>query len=252
MTFDLTEKVAVVTGGSRGIGKAICERLAQHGAHVIISSRKKASCDELVKTLISRGQSAESVACDTGNVGDINKLMEHVSRHHQSLDILVNNSAANPWFGPLLELDIEAYRKTVDVNIRGTLFASIAAANIMKVNGGGSIINTGSINAMKPVVGQGIYSITKGALITMTKSCAKEWGKHGIRVNAVLPGITRTDSIEHIFKETGDLPEKWREQIPLGRHALPADMAGAIALLASESASYITGACLTVDGGLTL
>lgn len=251
MSFDLSGKIALVTGGSRGIGQAICRQLALNGAHVIISSRNIESCDILKDELLSAGHSAESYASDTGDVGQIIQLMSYIEATHNRLDVLVNNSAANPWFGPVMKLELEAYQKTVDVNLRGTLFASIEAAKLMK-DTGGSIVNTGSINAVKPVVGQGIYSITKGALETMTRSLAKEWGPLGIRVNLIAPGITRTDSIEHVFQGKDSLPEKWLSQIPLGRHAMPVDMAGAVAFLASDAAKYITGANLTIDGGLTL
>lgn len=250
--FDLTGQIAIVTGGSRGIGAAISKRLARAGAHVVISSRKSEACESLAADIIEAGGSAEGRACHAGNVDATKAMIETVYKAHGRLDILVNNAAANPWFGPILKLEAAAYDKTVDVNLRGTLFASIAAANLMKAQGAGVIINTASVNGNQPVIGQGIYSITKGAVITMTKSMAKELGRYNIRVNALLPGITKTDALDDLFQGTDELPDIWRAAVPLNRHAMPAEMAGAVLFLASNSASFVTGACLTVDGGQTL
>lgn len=250
--FDLTGRVAVVTGGSRGIGAAICERLAAHGAHVVVSSRTQADCEVLAKALRERGHRAEARSAHAGDVEQTQAMLDQVCADHGRLDVLVNNAAANPWFGPLLDLEQEAYDKTTNVNLKGTLFASIAAARLMREAGKGSIVHTGSINAVKPVKGQGIYSVTKGALETMTRAMAKEWARHGIRVNAIAPGITKTDALDELFAHSEELPDSWRVQVPMRRHGMPAEMAGAVAFLASDSASYVTGACLTIDGGLTL
>ncbi len=250
--FDLTGQIAIVTGGSRGIGAAISRRLARAGAYVVISSRNAEACETLAAEIIAASGSAEGRACHAGDVDATRSMIEAVHKAHGRLDILINNAAANPWFGPILELEAAAYDKTVDVNLRGTLFASIAAANLMKDQGGGAIINTASVNANQPVIGQGIYSITKGAVITLTKSMAKELGRYNIRVNALLPGITKTDALADLFQGAEELPEAWRAAVPLNRHAMPAEMAGAVLFLASNSASFVTGACLTVDGGQTL
>lgn len=250
--FDLTGKVAIVTGGSRGIGAAIAVALAQHGAKVTVSSRKLDACEALADTIRRGGGEAIAIACHGGDPEQIEQLVDQTCTHFGGLDILINNSASNPWFGPLLELETAAYDKTVDVNLRGTLFASIAAAKRMRQAGRGSIINIGSVNAEKPVIGQGIYSITKGAIATMTRAMAKELGPAGIRVNAIEPGITKTDALRDLFGESEDLPEEMRLSVPLRRHAMPEEMAGAAVFLASDAASYVTGASIRVDGGLTL
>lgn len=250
--FRLDDKIALVTGGSRGIGRSICMALAAQGAEVIVASRKLEACQALVDEISKGGGKAQAIACNSGDLEDVRALIDQVESQLGRLDILVNNSAANPWFGPLLDLEIDAFDKTVDVNLRGTLFTSIFGARVMMKTGGGVIVNTGSINAEQPVAGQGIYSITKGAVTTMTKALAKELAPHSIRVNAILPGITKTDALQDLFKDSDELPERLKKEVPMRRHAMPDEMAGAVVYLASDASSYTTGACLTIDGGRTL
>lgn len=250
--FDLTNKIAIVTGGSRGIGRSISLALAEHGAHVVVSSRRQESCDALAEEIKSRGGKATAMASHAGEVESLQELIEGTVKVRRHLDILINNAAVNPWFGPVVDLDLAAFQKTVDVNIRGTLFASIAAAKVMQKAGRGTIINTSSINAYKPVVGQAIYSITKGAIETMTKSFAKELAPDNIRVNAILPGITKTDALRDLFRDSDELPPEMKAMVPMRRHAEPEEMAGAAVFLASDASSYMTGASLIIDGGLTI
>lgn len=250
--FDLSGKNAIVTGGSRGIGAAIALALAEHGARVVVSSRKLEACQTLADRIKAAGGEAIAIACHGGDTNQITQMIEQSCDAFGSLDILVNNSAANPWFGPLTKLDMATYDKTVDVNLRGTLFASIEAARRMRKTGGGSIINIGSVNADQPVIGQGIYSITKGAIATMTRSLAKELGPDRIRVNAIEPGITKTDALRDLFGKSDELPKAMRLSVPLRRHAIPDEMAGAAVFLASDAASYVTGTSIRIDGGLTL
>lgn len=190
--FELNNRVALVTGASRGIGQAIAELLAAQGAHVIISSRKAEDCDSVVAAIESTGGSAETIACNIGDLAQINSVFEQIREKHGRLDILVNNAATNPYFGHILDTDERAFQKTVDVNIRGYFFMSVQAGRLMRENGGGSIVNTASINALKPAEMQGIYSITKAAVVNMTKAFAKECAQFNIRCNALLPGLTRT------------------------------------------------------------
>ena len=165
--FDLTGKIALVTGASRGIGESIAMLLAEQGAHVIVSSRKIDGCQTVADAIINAGGSAEAFACHVGSMDDIENIFKHIQTKHGKLDILVNNAAANPYFGDILDTDLAAYTKTVDVNIRGYFFMSVQAGRLMRENGGGAIVNTASVNAIQPGSLQGIYSITKAAVVNM-------------------------------------------------------------------------------------
>ena len=249
--FDLTGKIALVTGASRGIGEEIAKLLAEQGAHVIVSSRKVEDCQRVANEIIAANGKAEAVACHVGKLEDIAEIFEYIRKEHGRLDILVNNAAANPYFGHILDTDIGAYNKTVDVNIRGYFFMSVEAGKLMKEQGGGAIVNTASVNALQPGDQQGIYSITKAAVVNMTKAFAKECGPLGIRVNALLPGLTKTKFASALF-ENEDIYTSWMSSIPLRRHAEPHEMAGTVLYLVSDAASYTNGECIVVDGGLTI
>ena len=246
--FDLTGKVALVTGASRGIGASIAKVLAAHGALVIVSSRKADACAAVVAEIVAAGGKAEARACHIGEMAQINALFADISSAHGRLDILVNNAATNPHFGHILDTDEAAFQKTVDVNIRGYFFMSSGAAKLMANHGGGSIINVASVTGVIPGPLQGIYSITKAAVIAMTKSFAHECAQMGIRVNALLPGATDTKFASALFGNPAIL-EKALTRIPMKRIAEPDEMAGTVLYLASDAASYTTGACINVDGG---
>lgn len=249
--FDLTGKTALVTGASRGIGESAAKLLAEQGAHVIVSSRKIADCQRVVDEIVAAGNSAEAMACNIGNMEDITKIFSDIKAKHNKLDILVNNAAANPYYGHILDTDLGAFNKTVDVNIRGYFFMSIEGAKMMRENGGGSIVNTASINALQPGMGQGIYSITKAAVVNMTQSFAKECAQFGIRVNALLPGLTKTKFAGALFNDE-KVYKMAMAMIPMRRHAEPDEMAGTILYLASDASSYTTGECIVVDGGFVV
>jgi NAD(P)-dependent dehydrogenase (short-subunit alcohol dehydrogenase family) len=249
--FNLTGKIALVTGASRGIGESIAKLLAEQGAHVIVSSRKLDDCQLVADAIISDGGSAEAVACHVGNMDDISNCFAHIKQAHGKLDILINNAATNPYFGDILDTDLGAYTKTVDVNIRGYFFMCIEGGKLMRDNGGGSIVNTASINAIKPGPMQGIYSISKAAVVNMTQAFAKECGRHNIRVNALLPGLTKTKFAGALFSNE-EMYKNAIKTIPLHRHAVPDEMAGTVLYLASDASSYTTGECIVVDGGFTL
>lgn len=249
--FDLTGRVALVSGASRGIGESIAHCLAAHGAHVIISSRKAEGCERVASEIQAAGFSAEAFACHVGDMDQIHAIIDHAAQKHGRIDILVNNAAANPYWGPILDTPLEAFEKTCEVNLRGYFFMSALAGQLMKKNGGGAILNTASINGLRPPPLQGIYSITKAAIINMTKAFAKECGAFGIRVNALLPGLTKTRFAGALF-ENEQFYNSMISAIPLGRHAEPDDMAGAALYLVSDAGRYTTGECLVVDGGLTI
>lgn len=249
--FDLTGKIALVSGASRGIGEAIALVLAKHGAHVIVSSRKLEDCQVIADAIVTDGGQAEAFACHVGRMEDISATFEHIRNRHGRLDICVNNAATNPYFGHVLDTDLGAFNKTVEVNIRGYFFMSVEAGKLMREHGGGAIVNTASINALQPGPMQGIYSITKAAVVSMTKSFAKECAPLGIRCNALLPGLTKTKFAGALF-EHDDIYKAAMEKIPMGRHAEPEEMAGTVLYLVSDASSYTNGECIVVDGGLTL
>ena len=238
--FNLSGKIALVTGASRGIGESIAKLLAEHGAHVIVSSRKIDDCQLVADNISSEGGSAEALACHVGNMEDIALCFDHIKTKHKKLDILINNAATNPYFGHILDTDLGAFTKTMDVNVRGYFFMSVEGAKLMREHGGGSIVNTASINALKPGVAQGVYSISKAAVVNMTKSFAKECGQFGIRVNALLPGLTKTKFAGALFTNE-DIYKRAISAIPLGRHAEPDEMAGAVLFLVSSAGSYTNG-----------
>lgn len=246
--FRLDGQIAIVTGASRGIGEAVARLLAQHGAHVIVSSRKLDGCEAVAESIRQNGGSAEAFPCHIGELEQIQALFKHVQDTHGRLDILVNNAATNPFFGHILDTDLSAFQKTVDVNIRGYFFMSVEAGKIMRKQKSGKIVNVASVNGVIPGHFQGIYSITKAAVISMTKSFAKECAPLGIRVNALLPGLTDTKFASALVNNEAIL-KKALEHVPMNRVAIPEEMAGTVLYLVSDAATYTTGACINADGG---
>jgi NAD(P)-dependent dehydrogenase (short-subunit alcohol dehydrogenase family) len=246
--FDLSGKIALVTGASRGIGEAGARLLAAHGAHVIVSSRRIEACEIVAQSIRDGGGSAESLACHIGEMEQIEAAWRVLEERHGRVDVVINNAAANPYFGPIVDTDLAAFAKTVDVNIRGYFFMSSFAAKLMARNGGGSIVNVASVNGVVPGDLQGIYSISKAAILAMTKAFAKECAPQGVRVNALLPGLTDTKFAGALTGNPAILARALMH-VPLNRVAEPAEMAGALLFLASSASSYTTGTWLNVDGG---
>jgi len=246
--LDLSDRVALVSGGSRGIGESTARLLARYGAHVIVSSRQKDGCERVAAAIRDEGGKSESRVCHIGDLDQVEALFADVARDHGKLDILVNNAATNPYYGPLVEAGREAFEKTVDINVRGFFFSTTAAVRIMAKQCSGNIVNVGSISGIAPMLNQGVYAITKGAIVTMTRAFALECGEMGVRVNAVLPGVTLTQFSSAL---TGDpsFSQPALARIPLKRFADPSEIAAAVLFLVSDAASYMTGACLNVDGG---
>ena len=249
--FDLAGKVALVTGASRGIGEAIAKALAAHGALVIVSSRKVEDCEKVVAEIKSAGGKAEARACHIGDMDQVHAIFRDIEQAHGRLDILVNNAATNPYFGPILDTDLGAFQKVVDVNIRGYFFMSTQGAKLMARGGGGAIVNVASIGGIVPGQFMGIYSISKAAVISMTKAFAQELGAKKIRVNALCPGLTATKFAGALVKND-QIRGEAEKRIALHRVAQPDEMAGAVLYLCSPAASYTTGTALIVDGGMLI
>ena len=249
--FDLSGKIALVTGASRGIGESIARALAANGAHVIISSRKAADCEKVAESIRAEGGKASAIACHIGEMEQIEAIFAQIEAEHGALHIVVNNAATNPHFGPIVDTDLASFQKTVDVNIRGYFFMSARGAKLIAKSGGGSIVNVSSVNGKIPGPMQGIYSVTKAAVISMTQAFARECAPQGVRVNALLPGLTDT-KFASVLINTPSILSNALQHVPMNRAAQPDEMSGAVLYLVSPAASYTTGVCLNVDGGYLL
>jgi NAD(P)-dependent dehydrogenase (short-subunit alcohol dehydrogenase family) len=249
--FNLDGKVTLITGASRGIGESVARLFAQQGAKVIIASRNQEVLDELAQSIneSNGNNNVIGMACHIGNSESVTELLAKVTNQFSKIDVLVNNAATNPFFGELLDTPESMVDKTIDVNIKGYLQMSQLVGKIMKENGGGSIINTASVNGVTAGPMQGIYSMTKATVISMTGAMAKETARYGIRVNSVLPGLTDTKFASALTKDDKML-NSILPLIPMARMAQPEEIAPAFLFLASDASSYVTGVNLPVDGGI--
>jgi NAD(P)-dependent dehydrogenase (short-subunit alcohol dehydrogenase family) len=246
--FDLTGRTALVTGASRGIGSAIANALAEQGALVALSSRKQADLDAEAERINARFlESTVAIAAHAGRPEDLERLVKEVMARFGRLDILVNNAATNPYFGPVLDAEVGAWDKTFEVNLRGVfLLTKLVYAAWMEKNGG-AIVNVASIGGIRPGFGLGVYNITKAGVIMLTRQLAKELGGK-VRVNAVAPGLIKTRFAEALWGNEAIL-ERVLASNPMGRIGMPDEIAGAVAFLVSDAASYINGEVLVIDGG---
>ncbi len=250
MKTDLSGKVALVNGGSRGIGEAIAHGLAACGARVVLSSRKLEGVQGVADDIIAAGGDAVARVCHAGHLDQIESLFAGIGDEFGRLDILINNAAANPYYGPAKDLPPDAFDKTVDVNMKGPYYMMSHAVPLMMKNDGGAVVNVASIAGLASLPGQAVYSMTKAGLISLTKSFAKEYGHSGIRVNAILPGVVETKFAEALT--TDPSVQKWMAKIPAGRAGQPEDMVAGVVFLVSDEASYTTGTTLVMDGGAML
>ncbi|HKV88239.1 MAG TPA: glucose 1-dehydrogenase [Candidatus Dormibacteraeota bacterium] len=246
--FDLTGRVALVTGGSRGIGGAIATALAEQGAQVVISSRKQADLDEQAERINSQfPERATAVAAHTGRPEDLARLVGAVMERFSRIDILVNNAATNPYMGPVLGAELAAWDKTFEVNLRGVFLLTKLVYEASMEAHGGSVVNVASIGGLRPGIGLGVYNITKAGVIMLTRQLAREIGGK-VRVNAVAPGLIKTRFAEALWANDAIL-DRVLASNPMGRIGLPEEVAGAVVFLASDAASYVNGEVLVVDGG---
>ncbi len=246
--FDLSGKVAVITGASKGIGERIARGLASFGAKVVVSSRKQEAVEIVAGAMQKDGLDATGIVCHVGDETQRKNLIEQTVSQFGGIDILVNNAAINPVYCPLVEADDGLFDKIMDVNLKAPFLLANLVHPIMKKRGGGSIINIASVEGLKPSFGLGLYSVSKAALIMLTQNQAKEWGADGIRSNAICPGIVKTKFSAAIWQNEAIL-QQMEKQLPAGRMALPDEMAGIAVFLASGASSYCTGGVYTADGG---
>jgi NAD(P)-dependent dehydrogenase (short-subunit alcohol dehydrogenase family) len=246
--FDLSGKVAIITGASKGIGERIARGLADFGAKVVISSRKQEFVDIVAGAMQKDGLEATGIACHVGDDAQLKNLVDKTIEKFGGVDILVNNAATNPVFGPIAEADSAIFDQIMNVNVKGPFTLCNLVYPIMKKRGGGSIINIASVEGLKPSFGLGLYSVSKAALIMLTKNQAKEWGADGIRSNAICPGLVKTKFSAAIWQNEAIL-KKIEQHLPAGRMAMPDELAGLGVFLASDASSYCTGGVYTADGG---
>lgn len=246
--FNLSGKVAIVTGSSKGIGLSVAKGLAESGAKVVISSRKQAAVDTVANNLREAGLEAVGIECHIGDSDQREQLVAKTIETYGRLDILVNNAAINPFYGPLESAQEEVFDKIMNVNVKAPWILSNLAQPHMKKNGGGSIINIASVEGIHPGFRLGLYSMTKSALIMLSKNQAKEWGRYGIRSNVVCPGLIKTKFSESLWSDD-KLVSQYTSVVPLKRVAEPDEMSGIVMLLASDAGSYMTGGVYTADGG---
>ena len=249
--FSLDNKVALITGASKGIGFGIAEIFAAAGAKVVISSRKQDALDEMANQLKSKGYEATGIACNVGNMEELPRLVEKTIEKYGSLDILVNNAAANPVFGPVHETSLEAFDKIMNVNVKAPFELCRLAYPHLRKSSNASVINISSIGGLSPEHGLGIYSVSKSALISLTKVYAKEWGDSKIRVNAICPGLIQTKFSEAIWSNE-KLMSMVMNQLSIKRAGTSEEIGLMALFLASAASSYTTGAVLTADGGFTI
>jgi len=247
--FDLTGKVAIVTGASRGIGQAIAERFAEAGAKVVLSSRKQDDLDSVAAGIQAKGGEALAIAAHNGEKAALQALAKATFDAYGRIDILVNNAATNPHFGTLLEAEDSLWQKTIEVNLMGNVWLTQAVVPSMRQGGGGKIINVASINGLRPGRMQGIYSITKAAVISLTQTLAMELGSDNIQVNAVAPGLVKT-KFARVIWENEDILNDMLRRTPAGRIGEPDDIAGIALYLASPASNFATGQVFVVDGGV--
>jgi len=249
INFSLKHKTAIITGASRGIGAAISIALSSFGAHCILISRSLEGLKNTENEIKKSGGSAESIECHMGYPKQIESLSENINNHYGKVDILINNAGTNPYFGEMIDADERIWDKTNDVNLKGPFFMIKHFVPLIISAGGGSIVNIASVNGVSPPPMQGIYSITKAGIISMTKGFAKELAKKNIRVNAVLPGLTDT-KLTKVVMDNEKMKKQFLQNIPMGRNATPMEIAGAVVYLVSEASSYTTGTCIVCDGGM--
>jgi NAD(P)-dependent dehydrogenase (short-subunit alcohol dehydrogenase family) len=248
--FSLSGKVALVTGGSRGIGKAIALGLARFGADVAVTSRKLPDLEEVAKEIKGLGRRSMAVATHVGRVEEIKNLVPKVKDELGTIDILVNNAGTNPTMDSAIDIEERAWDSIMNLNLKGLFFLGQAAAKVMKDRGGGKIINVASVAGITPDI-LPVYSISKAGVIMATKVMAQQWAQYNIRVNAIAPGLAKTKFSEALWSNPA-IEKAVMERTPLRRVAEPDEMVGAVIFLASDASSYVTGHVLVVDGGTVI
>lgn len=248
--FDLAGKVAVITGASRGIGRAIAERMAEHGAKIVVSSRKLEACEKVAAAIEEAGGEAVAVGCDIARKEDLRALVVAAQQRFGGIDILVCNAAVNPFFGLAAEISDDLFDRTMDCNLRSNFWLCNLALPEIAARGGGAVILISSIAGLRGSTHLGIYALSKAAEMQLARNIAVEWGPRNIRANCIAPGLIRTDFARALWENPAVLHRRLIET-PLGRIGDPDDIAGAAVFLASSAGAFLTGQTIVIDGGVT-
>ena len=249
--FALTGKVALVTGSSRGIGRAIAQAMAALGAKVVVSSRNADACEAVAKDIRAQGGDAHMIACNISRKDEVAALVEGTGRHYGPLDILVCNAAVNPAFGPMKDLTDEAFDKIMGSNVKSNLWLCNLSIPDMAERGSGAVIIVSSIAGIRGSEVIGAYGISKAADFALARNLALEWGPKNVRVNCIAPGLVKTDFARALWEDPERLKRR-NDATPLRRIGMPDEIGGIAAFLASPAASFITGQIIVADGGLTI
>jgi NAD(P)-dependent dehydrogenase (short-subunit alcohol dehydrogenase family) len=248
--FDLTGKVAIITGSTKGIGRAIAERMAEHGATVVVSSRKPDACEAVARAIRDKGGKAEVIPCHIAHKEQLQSLVDRTVANCGGIDILVENAGVNPFLGPAARIPDDAYERVMGSNVRSNFWLANMAIPHMVARGGGAVIIISSIGGLRGSSQLGVYAISKAADMQLARNIAVEWGPKNIRANAIAPGLVRTDFARALW-ENPALYRKRTQGTPLQRIGEPDEIAGAAVFLASAAGSFLTGQTIVIDGGTT-
>ncbi len=247
--FDMSGKVALITGSTKGIGRAIAEALAAHGAKVVISSRKQAKCEEVAGAIKAEGGEAVAIPCNVSRVEHLRALVDATIKHWGGIDTLVCNAAVNPHIGPMSTITDEAYDKIMNTNVKNNLWLCNMVLPGMAERGGGAVIIVSSVGGFKGHGMIGVYNISKAADLQLARNLAVEWGPKGIRANCICPAVVKTDMARALWDDP-EVQKQLTEVYPLRRLGEPEDIAGAAVFLASRAGAWTTGQGIIVDGGI--
>lgn len=249
--FSLQGKVAIVTGANRGIGISIAEYFAAAGAKVVISSRKQEDLEEVAKKFKKKGYEVTGISCDIKNTEELKNLVNKTIATYHQIDVLVNNAGLNPVYGKIQDLDLEIFDQIMAVNVKAPYELSKLCLPFLRQSNNPSIINIGSTDGISPEIKLGLYSVSKAALISLTKVFAKEWGQYGIRVNVICPGLTKT-KFSNFVKVSDECKKDMLKKLPIKRIGESKEIGAMALFLASSASSYTTGAIMAVDGGFAI
>ena len=249
--FDMTGKVAVITGSTKGIGRAIAEEMARCGARVVISSRKAEACEQVASEMRAQDFDAMAIACHVGKKEDLQNLVDKTNEAWGTIDVLVCNAATNPVYGPTAEMTDDAWDKIMDTNVKGTFWLTNMVLPQMAEKGSGSVVLLSSIAGIRGNTTIGTYGVSKAAEAALARNLAVEWGPKGIRVNSIAPGLIKTDFAKALWEDPVRV-KRAEDKTPLRRIGDPIDIAGLAVFLATPASAYITGQVIVADGGETI